>query len=166
MEPNVGKKVEISVVLGVFTALAVFGSVLTAFSVEDFSRAHASLSWPEVEGVVLSGEIRDGVHAKPFRYVYSVDGRSYESGRLRFFTARFSSLSTVDVGTGETVPVFVDPDDPSVSVLHRGGGGVVFAALVVIGSAMVFIGLGGVFRTLTTGALDSRARRPANEIAY
>ncbi|MFQ5563083.1 MAG: DUF3592 domain-containing protein [Parvularculaceae bacterium] len=154
MEPSLGKKAEISVVLGVFTAFAIIGVVTVAFAVEDFARARSSLSWTPVEGVILSGGGDENAASASIRYAYSVDGRTYESQRLRFFTARFSGRMRTDFEAGQIVAVYVSPEDPSVSVLRPGGAGAAFAALVILGAAMVFIGLGGVFRTLTASALE------------
>lgn len=132
------------------------GAVLVNFAVKDFGRAHASLTWPSTDGVVLGQDI-DGDHPKAaIRYAYFVDGHNYQSRRIRFFTARFSGMDMPNYTVGQTVTVFTKPDKPSISVLQQGGSGAVFAVLVLIGWILIFVGLGGVVRTVFVTAREFR----------
>ena len=71
MAPELKKKSDISIVLIVFTALAVIGVACGGFVVRDYARARASLAWPAVDGIVLSHLDGD---AGQLHYVYSFDG--------------------------------------------------------------------------------------------
>jgi len=153
-------KSQISVVLVFFTTLAIIGLVCAGFIVTDYSRARSSASWRMVEGVILSerGGEQGGV-----RYIYSVDGRSYESTRRWFFTTRISARrNQPDYRAGGAVDVYVSPHAPSFSVLTPGGSSIVFVIVSLISGACIFTGAGGVIRTLETavaagGALEGGA---------
>lgn len=148
MEDTLKTRSDISVILLFFTGLTILGVLGAAFIVNDYARARASVAWPGYDGVILS-QREDG---DALRYVYSVEGHSYEGTRLKFFTANFSSKTFPEFGPGETVRVYVDPKDHSVAVLQPGGGGAFFAVASLICGAAVFFGVGGIVRTLTLAA--------------
>lgn len=139
---------DVTIVLLIFIALAAFGVAGAGFVVRDYAKARASAGWPVYEGIVLS---RHG-GSNAMRYVYSVDGRSYESSRWRFFSARFLSGERPSFGPGETVDVYVDPRDHAVSVLQPGGASAFFAIASVLFGACIFFGVGGIVRVLTLTA--------------
>ena len=152
MNADLKDKSEISVVLGFFAVLAIIGVIGAGFIVNDYSKARASTAWPVVEGVVLSNRPGEGTG---LRYVYSVDGRTYEAKRQRFFVARFSSGSGRIYQPGEAIAVYVSPSDASTSVLQPGGSGLAFVLFSVLSGLGVFTGVGGIVRTLTVTARDT-----------
>lgn len=146
MEDTLKSRSDVSVVLVFFIALTIFGVAAAGYAVNDYARARASAAWPVYEGVVLSKRGR----GDEMRYVYSVGGRSYESTRLRFFSGLLvHDGDALKAGPGETVRVYVDPENHGFSVLAPGGAGSVFVIASVLAGMCVFLGVGGVVRTLT-----------------
>lgn len=146
-------KVELTVALAFFALLTVLGVSLGGYSVQDFARARASMLWPKVEGVVLSDE-----SAAAFRYAYVADGKTHEARRIRFFTAHIAQKKFARPEAGGEVIVRVDPQDSRLSVIQPGGSGAVFALIAAFAGVLVFIGLGGLIRTLLLGRdLELRA---------
>jgi hypothetical protein len=135
-------RAEICARTAAFLLLALAGTILGAATVRDFARARASLEWPAVDGVVLSspenGELR---------YAYVAAGKTHQSSRARFATAILSS-SAAPKPAGAPIKVRVDPKRPSLSVLEPGGSAAVFAAAATGAGLLVFVGLGGMIRTL------------------
>ncbi|MCK5748648.1 MAG: DUF3592 domain-containing protein [Oricola sp.] len=129
-----------------FTALAVLGVTGGGFFVHDYARSRASLGWPSVEGIILSR--LDG-EAAPVRYVYSFDGRSYESTRTHSFMAFFMATEKTDLRPGETVTVFLDPEEPDYAVIYPGGASAAFVILSLMAGCAVFFGVGGVVWALS-----------------
>ena len=150
MEDTLRNRSDVSVVLLFFIALTIFGVLGAAFIVKDYARARASTAWPVYDAIVLSPHDS----GKAFRYVYSVDGRTYEGTRQRFTTAVFSPRENEPIGPGETVRVFVDPRDHDISVLQPGGAAGFFAVISLFFGAAVFFGVGGIVRTLTLAAVE------------
>lgn len=150
MEETVKNRSDVSIVLLFFIFLSIFGVSAAGFIVDDYARARASQSWPVYEGIILSH--REG--GDKLRYVYSINGRSHESSRLNFFTGVFSSGEHPVYGPGETVSVYVDPGNPSFSVLYPGGSGFLFIVCCLVTGAFVFFGFGGIVRTLLSAAPD------------
>ncbi len=138
-----------------FTALAIIGILAGSFFVRDFARARASAAWPTADGVVLSHLDEDGDHV---RYAYSFAGRSHQSTRDRVFIARILKPSSQEYVPGQTVAVYVDPKDPSFSVLQPGGAGLAFVFLTVMSGICIFFGVGGVIWTFSEG-VDPDAMR-------
>jgi hypothetical protein len=154
MSAELKSKSDISIVLIFFTALAVFGIAGGGFFVHDYARARASVTWPRVDGVVLSQLDNERAHV---RYVYSMDGRSYESTRERGFMARFTKNSSKDYRPGEAVVVYVNPEDHAYSVLYPGGAGAAFVFFSLLSGLAVFFGIGGVVWTLSRTSESSFA---------
>ncbi|WDI30598.1 DUF3592 domain-containing protein [Hyphococcus flavus] len=146
MSAELKSKSDISIVLFLFTALAVFGVAGGGYFVHDYARARASVSWPAVDGIVLSQ--LDDEHAK-VRYVYSIGGRSYEATRERMFLSRLFSEKERDYRPGEKVTVYVNPQDHGFAVLRPGGAGVAFILCSILSGLAVFFGFGGVFWALS-----------------
>lgn len=138
-------KTELSVALAFFLLLALAGVWLGGVAVEDFSRARASVSWPEADGVVLSP--RDN----RFRYAYVANGRSHESGRIRFLTANFLKAKFDRPPPGAPLAVRYDPENGAEAVLIAGGSGGVFALIIGLAGLLLFFGLGGLIRTIIIG---------------
>lgn len=149
MSAELKSKSDISIVLFFFTALAVFGVAGGGFFVHDYARARSSVSWPAVDGIVLSQ--LDEARAR-VRYVYSIDGRSYESTRERVFLASFLSSSPQEYRPGESVTVFVNPQDHAYAILQPGGAGAAFIICSILSGLAVFFGIGGVVWALSRSA--------------
>lgn len=159
MEDSLKNRSDVSVVLIFFIALTVFGVIAAGYAVNDYSRARASAAWPVYEGVVLSRRSRGD---DEMRYVYSVDGRSYEGKRIRFFSGFLSrDDDALRAGPGERVRVYVDPEKHDFAVLAPGGAGVVFVVASIFAGACIFLGVGGIVRTLTIAGADGVRVEPA-----
>ena len=154
MPDELKNKSDVSIVLILFTALAVLGVAGGGFFVHDYARARARLNWPAVEGIVLSH--LDGDSGRT-RYVYSFDGRSFESTRERNFMARFMKTSNADLRPGESVTVYVNPDDHAYAVLYPGGASAAFVILSLLSGFSVFFGVGGVVWALSRASETSMA---------
>ena len=150
MPPELKTKSDISIVLIFFTALAIFGVAGGGFVVTDYARARSSLSWPAVEGIVLSR--LDGETA-PRRYVYSYDGRSYETTRRRNFMGLFLPAPHAELRPGQPVTVYVNPAEPDYAVLYPGGAGAAFVVLSLLAGCAVFFGVGGVVWALSRASV-------------
>ena len=151
MENSLKNRSDVSVVLVFFTGLTILGVLIAGYAVSDYSRARASAAWPVYDGVVLSSRGRGDV----MRYVYSVDGRSYENTRMRFFSGLLShDQERLQAGPGEIVRVYVDPENHEFSVLAPGGAGSIFVAASILSALCIFLGVGGIVRTLTVAGAD------------
>lgn len=148
MATVVKSRSEVTFVLLFFTALAIAGILAGSFFVRDFVRARASTAWPTADAVVLSqlDETRNVV-----RYVYAFEGRTYQSTRDRVFIARVMKPATFDYAPGEGVTTYIDPKNPSYSVLRPGGAGLAFVFLTVMSGVCIFFGVGGVIWTFSAG---------------
>lgn len=147
MPDEARQKAELTVVLSFFTLLALSGLVLIGVIVNDFACARASHHWPSVDGVVLSESGGGAV-----RYAYIHKGESYEAERVAFFTGGFSKDLSRTYRPGQSVRVYVDPEKPSAAVIAPGGSSLVFLASALLCGLLVFIGAGGLIRTLMNGA--------------
>lgn len=154
MQEILKSRSEVTIVLVFFICLAILGVIAGGFFVQDYARARASAAWPIVDGVVLSNLEGDGAR---LRYVYLVDGKSYESSRERVFSARFLKSAARDYAPGETIEVYVNPKDHGFSVLQPGGAGAAFIFFSLLSGLCVFFGVGGVVWTLSQGATENLA---------
>lgn len=157
MATVVKSRSDVTFVLLFFAALAIIGIVAGGFFVRDYARARASAEWPVANGVVLSQLDRDNARV---RYVYSFAGRSYQSTRERVFSARFTDVSPRDYAPGESVDVYVNPANPSFSVLAPGGAGLSFLFFSVLSGLCIFVGVGGVVWTFSDGVDPSPGAEP------
>ncbi|NOX83957.1 MAG: DUF3592 domain-containing protein [Alphaproteobacteria bacterium] len=151
MDTTLKDRSDITVILVLFISLAIAGVLGGGFIVRDYAHARASVSWPQVDGVVLS-QLGDG--SKRLRYAYSIGGRTYESHRERFFTGRFSKSQALEYFPGETLTVYVDPQHHTFSVLKTGGAGAAFVLFSLFSGACIFFGVGGVVWTLSERAAE------------
>ncbi len=149
MDTTLKDRSDITVILVFFISLAIAGVLGGGFVVRDYAHARASVSWPQVDGVVLS-QLGDG--SKRLRYAYSIGGRTYQSHRERFFTARFLRSEALVCFPGEALTVYVDPQHHTFSVLRTGGVGAVFVLFSLLSGACIFFGVGGVVWTLSERA--------------
>jgi Protein of unknown function (DUF3592) len=158
MDTTLKDRSDITVILVLFISLAIAGVLGGGFIVRDYAHARASVSWPQVDGVVLS-HLGDG--SKRLRYAYSIDGRTYESHRERFFTGRFSRSQEQTYFPGEALTVYVDPQHHTFSVLKTGGAGAAFVLFSLFSGACIFFGVGGVVWTLSERAVEHGPDRAA-----
>ncbi len=149
MDNTVKDRSDITVILVFFISLAIAGVICGGFFVRDYAHARASVSWPQVDGVVLS-HLGDG--PKRLRYAYSIGGRTYESHRERFFAARFLKSEARELVPGETLAVYVDPQHHTLSVLKTGGAGAAFVFFSLLSGACLFFGVGGIVWALSERA--------------
>ena len=149
MQQSLHNRSEVTVVLMFFLALAIAGVAAAGFFVRDYANARASAAWPVVDGVVLSD--LEGDTAR-LRYVYLIDGKTYESHRERVFSARFLKSAVRDYAPGETIEVYVNPENHSFAVLQPGGAGFAFILFSMLSGLCVFFGVGGVVWALLEGA--------------
>lgn len=138
-----------------FGAVASAGALSAYAAVEDYARARASLSWPIVEGVVLSSDADGGA-----RYAWFDGEASHTGERIRFWTGAVYEKGVV-FQPGKPVKVRVSPDDGSLAVIEPGGSGVVFAIALGFGAFLVFVGLAGIIRlTMMVDGLQPAASAP------
>jgi hypothetical protein len=139
-------------VFAVGVVLSVLGVGWGALVVPRLLGARATSSWPTVEGVVTSSEVRmkedssgDARYVPEITYRYTVDGVKRSSDRIAYASRRISSRSDAReiadrYPVGEQVRVHYDPDDPYTAVLEPGASSGAYIAAVVAGAFM----LGGV----------------------
>jgi hypothetical protein len=145
---------ERTVALAMFAAIAGLGVFLLVFAVKDFARARASFDWVPIEGVVLS---KDEANSARIRYAYVAGGHGHEATRVRFLSGLANEAKTSHLRPGEGVAVYVDPNNPEISVLRPGGSGLLFLGAATAAGALVFIGLGGIIRSLIIVGRDPAA---------
>lgn len=146
MTETVKGRSAVTFILVFFVVLTIVGLVCGAYVVRDYAKGRASLAWPATDAVVLN-EVR----GEGFHYAYSFAGKTYQSSRKSVFTAQLKHRTDTVFQPGETVTVFVNPQNPSYAVLYPGGSGAVFFVLCIICGLCVFVGLGGVVWTFSDG---------------
>lgn len=154
----------IGLVIGI--VFTIVGGGLSIFLViVPLTRVAMALDWVETPAVVISSTVRswssdDGTsYRTDIVYEYHAGGRSWRSNRLRFFPGSSGDLADhremVDrYPEGASTTCWVDPDDPSRSVLDRRPGLVFLIGLL----PLVFL-LAGVAVTLHS-LRSGRERRP------
>lgn len=122
----------------------------------------ASMTWPTVEGRVISSTVqtKHGTGGDTTRYYpvveyeYSVEGKSFRGNRITFGTQTMDHTSAAGIAkrysVGRSVEVFYAPEDAADCVLEPGTSGVSWLG---IGVGIVFVAVAG--RMLVT-----RLRRP------
>ena len=105
------------------------------FLARESSRALGSCSWPSVVGAITESRIErittgHGTHDDArVRFRYTVNDASYENDKIAFGLARgmltwgHGQRLVARFPTDATVPVFYNPNNPSVSCLQPGGFG-------------------------------------------
>lgn len=116
------------------------------YAIINVQRAWASRSWPTVQGVVLSAEVKRSQtkhgntttwsYRAVVRYDFQVDGKPYSGDKISFvdFGSRNASLANTRANryaAGKTVTVHYDPSNPQICVLEPGFS--VFAWMSLIG---------------------------------
>ncbi|NOZ13160.1 MAG: DUF3592 domain-containing protein [Acidobacteria bacterium] len=128
---------------GLFIGALIFGGlgIFLLFGwVQNLQMAHASKSWPSVQGTVVSSrvvriqELTDKKKKRPqysykplVKYSYSVEGQGYLSSRISFgdyYTNKRDHARHIVAAypAGKTVRVYYDPEAPMHSVLERKAG--------------------------------------------
>lgn len=149
MGTAVKSRSDLTIILLFFGALAVIGIFAGGFVVRDYARARASESWPAATGIILSQ--LDGA-TREVRYVYSMNGRSYEASRKHVLLASIFTTDGTDYLPGENISVYVNPKDHAYSVLYPGGGGAAFVLFSILSGGCVFFGIGGIVWALSKTA--------------
>jgi hypothetical protein len=138
--------------------------------------AVASLSWPTIDGSILSsevyeqccGEYSEGWFAK-VSYRYSLAGREYISDKVELVsvgdsnTGYFAHEVIRRYPVGKTVAVYYNPSNPGIAVLEPGIPNdhyLFFLIQIVIALAAVFLCL-GLLGILGIIKLPSSAKSPA-----
>jgi hypothetical protein len=117
-----------------FTGLTVAGAGVVTWSTGNVLDGRASLRWVAVDAEIVSSSLEQGVEARTGRkqwrptvhYRYAWQGVPYEGRRLSFGLNTFPDASggaeavQMRYAPGSRHPAFVDPDDPSSSVLTPG----------------------------------------------
>ncbi len=140
---------------GLVALLAGATALVGWFVWRDWKAARASRAWPTASGTILSGELttqaeRDSeegttVHYVPrVRYVYEVDGRRYESDRIRFGNIKESEKKARAIldryAPDSAVQVYYDPADPNRATLEtKASLGIAFFGLITLALMLVFM---------------------------
>ena len=127
------------------------GCVCIFLQFRAFRRAHATRSWPRVEGVITQASVEKIIsidaegqpsrsYAARIAYRYEAAGKSLTQSRIRFGTGIYNTgfrfyprRLLKNYAVQQSVSVFYDPSDPSNSVLEQGRSGwehSIFAALL------------------------------------
>lgn len=140
--------------LGIFVLL--LGSLLLWLGLRNRKRVQASMSWPCVEGRVVSATITESInrgdedspdttsYSAALVYEYAVAGQSYRGNRISFQDQSFSSYNKASAvlggfPVGGAVHVFHDPQKPANCVLERKAHSNNF--LLIVGAIMIVVAI-------------------------
>ncbi len=119
------------------TAIAALWAVVAALTIVgawgEMQRARAAAGWATVSGAVRAVEVvpvevrgrapvrRPGVHVE---YAYTVAGQSFTGRRVQPVERRIDPQSALGksllaLAPGDSIPVYVNPNDPTQAVLRR-----------------------------------------------
>lgn len=149
--------------LGVLLAFAGFLTLVIAI---DWLQGVSTHFWQESTCTIESSEVvdRGGEFEMVVRYRYHVRGESYVGDRYRQEYTGSASVSDAHRlaarhAPGETVPCWVDPDDPSRSYLRRAG--ILRGLWILLPLLFAAIGVGGLYMVHgPDDTIDDRAREP------
>lgn len=145
---------------------AAFGLIFTVAELREFSRSMEAEEWPTVDGTVeevgvtsdWSTAARTVTYAPAVRYHYEVGGRKYVGDRIAFggtasvsYRGWAARIAGRYAGRGH-VKVYVCPDDPMTAVLEPG---IHFSCWLVLGVAILFLGIGITGLLTHWGLVDS-----------
>ncbi len=71
--------------------------------------------------------------------------------------AQFTSAERRDFRPGETLTVYVNPEEPDYAVIYPGGAGAAFVILSLLAGCAVFFGVGGVVWALSRASAQDFA---------
>ena len=126
------------------------GGFLAVFTLVDLRSAKRAAAWPQVQGKVRTSRVveretrRGTSYSAEVKYEYEVDGIQHTSDRIKFewqSTGYRSAEATAErYPAGSPMPVYYDPQEPSLSVLEREieVGSVIFVILF----GLLFVGFG------------------------
>lgn len=145
----------------------IVGIAISVWGIQAVRRSHASRNWPTTEGTVVSSAIeRSGRsvvqnHRAEIEYEYSVKGITHSSGAVSCgdYGSAFSSHAREIVERypqGKKVPVYYDPQDPSVAVLEPGSSWGAYIPLL-IGVLFCGVAAGGILRSILVGPPNAGA---------
>jgi hypothetical protein len=135
--------------------MAVLGGILicaavliVSIAVRAKSNAKKQNGWDRVSGKIISSEVRlsAGYFDPVIKYEYTYVGRTYRSERVRSLEISVN-WSLPGKGTVARFPadsevtVYVNPQDPTYSVLEPGGDAKFLPLMVLISAALLFIGV-------------------------
>jgi len=133
--------------------IAVGGGALV-YGVWTYRLARESVTWPQVEGRILSSEVewRSGTgkshsrHVAVIRYEYTINGTTHTGQRDTFLSEQCgltgSRTLVKQFPAGATVPVYYRPGDPAICVLVPGSDN---NLLILPGIGLVFLLFGCFF---------------------
>jgi hypothetical protein len=100
------------------------GSVAIRAAAQNRTWARESASWPQVPGTIVQTVVNKH-DVRTVIYQYAASGRYFRSSRAVFGSVDSGTANRIAgrYSPGQTVSVFVNPDDPSVAVLHPGSHG-------------------------------------------
>jgi hypothetical protein len=145
--------------LGIFVLL--LGSLLLWLGLKNRKRVQASMSWPSVQGCILSATVTESVtrgdedtadstsYSPALVYEYAVAGQSYRGNRISFQDRNFSSYDKASAvlggfPVGGAVQVFHDPRKPANCVLERKAHSNNF--LLIVGIIMIVVAIAAFFK--------------------
>jgi hypothetical protein len=130
-----------------------FGAAMLFFAAWQLGSAWSSRAWPAVYGTVITSYVAPAtdwegyeIYCPTISYRFVVEGREFESQRIRFgpdlfFRSRDRAVKVVQRYRGKaTVRVRHDPRDPSAAVLETGIDWKLWA-LAVVGATFVWFGV-------------------------
>ena len=113
-----------------FLVMSLLGALFFIYAIQYVNRGKASLKWDVVEGEVQEVkqvvERGDPTRRQRFDFVdvnyrYRVKGKDYFGDRIRFTVGKRSMNTELErYPVGKVVKVYVDPEQPSMSVLEPG----------------------------------------------
>lgn len=128
------------------------GGGALVFGVRTYRLARESVTWPQVEGRILSSEVewRSGTgkshsrHVAVIRYEYTINGTIHTGKRDTFLSEQCGLTDprtlVKQFPAGATVPVYYRPGDPTITVLIPGCDNTLF---ILPGIGLVFLLFGG-----------------------
>ncbi|MFN3168102.1 MAG: DUF3592 domain-containing protein [Phycisphaeraceae bacterium] len=161
------------------TAMFVFFTALPLWNIYD------ARGWTATPCTITHAQVKsstdsegDTTYAIDIRYTYQVNGQTYPGDTYRFAPPGSSSgykgkRKAVDANpVGSTQTCYVDPDDPTRSVIHRGLNAALWWGLfpipfMAVGYGVLYAGLTGKIKINTRGSTsgwrpaDARAKRDA-----
>lgn len=125
--------------------VAICGAILTWHLARFLRREHPSRRWPHTAGLIrdvrVDGSDRDGYVVR-WGYSYHVSGEAYlgiaaVSTERPYRERAFAEAQAADVRAKQTLAVYFDPRDPSVSRTETADTGPIWVGLVLAGGAVV-----------------------------